>query len=70
MTVEDGHLLLPNNRNKLFDMQVVCEMLVAGIILYSSEIKHLEVDEDEVAEFIIKNFPQIVSSITDGETGL
>ena len=61
--------LLSSGKNKLFDMQVVCEMLVAGIILYSSEMKHIEVDEDEVADFVIKNFPQIVLSITeDGES--
>ncbi len=61
--------LLSSGKNKLFDMQVVCEMLVAGIILYSSEMKHVEVDEDEVADFVIKNFPQIVLSITEDAEG-
>jgi hypothetical protein len=64
MTIEDeGHFLDKLDKNKLFDLHLVCEMIVAGIILYTAE-KQLDVDENDVADFIIKNFSQILDTIT------
>jgi hypothetical protein len=51
-------------RQSLFDLQLVCEMVVAGIILYMSEKQHV-VDENDVADFVIEHFPQILDSITE-----
>lgn len=51
-------------RQSLFDLQLVCEMVVAGIILYMSEKRHT-VDEDDVADFVVEHFPQILNSITE-----
>lgn len=61
MTIEtEGSFL---DKNKLFDLHIVCEMIVAGIILYNTE-KQNDVDENDVADFIIKNFSQILNTIT------
>jgi len=52
-------------KQQLFDAQVVNEMIVAAIILYLTEKGQTEIDEDNVADFVLKNFPQIVASITN-----
>lgn len=51
-------------KQSLFDLQLVCEMVVAGIILYMGE-KQQVIDEDDVADFVIEHFPQILNSITE-----
>ena len=51
-------------KQQLFDTHLVNEMIVAAIILYLTD-KSITVDEDNVADFVLKNFPQIVASITN-----
>lgn len=51
-------------KQSLFDLQLVCEMIVAGIILYIEE-KQQTIDENDVADFVIEHFPQILNSITE-----
>ena len=53
---------------QLFDFQFVCEITVASIILFLTEAGYEDsekVDEQQVAEFVLKRFPEIVRSITD-----
>ena len=52
------------NRKQLFEKQLVCEITVSAIILYLSE-KYYKVNVDEIADFVINNFEQIVASITN-----
>lgn len=55
-------------KQQLFDFQFVCEITVASIILFLTETGYEDseqVDEQEVAEFVLKRFPEIVHSITD-----
>jgi len=68
MDSADKGSLLDKSKQRLFDLQLVCEMVVAGIILFSTEMQRIEIDEDEVADFVIKNFPQILNSITESDS--
>jgi len=52
-----------DERGQLFDSGIVKDILTAGILLYLME-KHEEINEDEVADFVIKNFSHIIDSIT------
>jgi len=52
-------------KQQLFDIQLVNEMIVAAIILYLTEKGHTDIDEDNIADFVLKNSPQIVASITN-----
>lgn len=55
-----------NQKMQLFDVQLVCEMITAAIIVYMTEKKLNEnVDEDEIADFVIRYFPQILDIVTD-----
>lgn len=68
MDSADKGSILDKSKQRLFDLQLVCEMVVAGIILFSTEVQQVEIDENEVADFIIKNFPQILNSITESDS--
>jgi len=55
-------------KQQLFDFQFVCEITVASIILFLTEAgyeKSEDVDENRVADFVLKRFLEIVESITD-----
>jgi hypothetical protein len=49
----------------LFDTQLVCEMITASIILYVTEkFPNKQFDENEVADFVLEYFPQILELVT------
>lgn len=60
---------MESHKKQLFDFQFVCEIVAAAIILFLTEERHEDgdsLDEDEVViNFVLKNFPVIVDSITD-----
>jgi hypothetical protein len=59
---------LESHKKQLFDFQFVCEIVAAAIILFLTEERNEDgdaLDEDEVVNFVLKNFPAIVDSITD-----
>lgn len=50
---------------QLFDIQLVCEMITAAIILHEAEKNpNVNINENEVADFVIKYFPQIIDIVT------
>jgi hypothetical protein len=56
-----------DHKRQLFDLQCVCELVTASIILFLTEVRHEDsetLDEDQVADFVVENFPSIVNSIT------
>jgi hypothetical protein len=55
------------HKKQLFDFQFVCEIVTAAIILFLIEERHEDgetLDDEQVADFVLKNFPEIVDSIT------
>ena len=52
------------DRQQLFEKQLVCEITVGAIILYLTE-RDQNADADEIADFVIGNFERIVASITN-----
>jgi hypothetical protein len=56
------------HKKQLFDFQFVCEIVASAIILFLTEERNEDsesLDEDQVADFVLKNFPVIIDSITD-----
>lgn len=56
-----------SHKKQLFDFQFVCEIVTSAIILFLIEERHEDgetLDEEQVANFVIKNFPEIIDSIT------
>jgi hypothetical protein len=61
-----------NHKKQLFDYQFVCEIVTSAIILFLIEERHEvaeTLDDEQVADFVIKNFPEIIDSITTDENG-
>jgi hypothetical protein len=58
------------HKKQLFDFQFVCEIVTASIILFLIEERKEDgetLDDEQVADFVLKNFPEIVDSITTDE---
>jgi hypothetical protein len=52
-------------KKQLFDKDLVFKITAAAITLYLLEDNdEIEVNEKKISDFVIKNFPQIVESVT------
>ena len=59
---------LEHHKKQLFDFQFTCEIVASAIILFLTEERHEDsesLDEDQIADFVLKKFPAIVDSITE-----
>jgi len=54
-----------SDKGQLFDKALVCDIVAAAIILFMVEERKEEIDEDEVANYVIKSFPRILETVTD-----
>ena len=55
-------------KEQLFDINILYEIVTTAIILYLIEEKHESsesLDEEHVADFVLKHFPSIIESITN-----
>jgi hypothetical protein len=58
----------PNNVERLFDKNIVMDLMTAGIIHYLMEEHCVRVEEDKIAEHVMANFDEIVELIVNDDS--